>query len=46
MAQAPGRKYISCAMQDNNNNKLNTTFFQLLRPIARLFLRFGRGYRE
>ncbi len=33
-------------MQDDNNNKLNTTFFHLLRPIARLFLRFGRGYRE
>lgn len=33
-------------MHDKNNNKLNTTFLQLLRPIARLFLRFGRGYRE
>ncbi len=33
-------------MQDHNNNKLNHTFFQLLRPVARLFLRFGRGYRE
>ena len=33
-------------MQDDKNNKLNTTFFHLLRPIARLFLRFGRGYRE
>ncbi|MGI9224671.1 MAG: DUF6502 family protein [Woeseiaceae bacterium] len=32
-------------MQDNNK-KLNSTFFQLLRPLARLFLRFGRGYRE
>lgn len=33
-------------MQDNNNNKLNSIFFQLLRPLARIFLRFGRGYRE
>ncbi len=33
-------------MQDNNKNKLNTTFLQILRPLARLFLRFGRGYRE
>ncbi len=33
-------------MQDNNNNKLNSTFLLLLRPLARLFLRFGRGYRE
>ncbi len=33
-------------MQDNNKNKLNSTFLQLLRPLARLFLRFGRGYRE
>jgi len=27
-------------------NKLNNVFFALLRPLARLFLRFGRGYRE
>jgi len=33
-------------MQDQNNNKLNSTFLLLLRPLARLFLRFGRGYRE
>lgn len=33
-------------MQDQKNNKLNTTFFYLLRPLARLFLRCGRGYRE
>ena len=33
-------------MQHNNNNKLNSIFFQILRPLARLFLRFGRGYRE
>lgn len=33
-------------MQDQNNNKLNTTFLLILRPLARLFLRFGRGYRE
>ncbi len=33
-------------MQDKNKNKLNSTFFLLLRPLARLFLRYGRGYRE
>lgn len=33
-------------MQANNKNQLNATFLQLLRPLARLFLRFGRGYRE
>ena len=33
-------------MPHQNNNKLNHTFLQLLQPIARLFLRFGRGYRE
>ena len=27
-------------------NKLNKVFFALLQPMARLFLRFGRGYRE
>ncbi len=46
MAQALGTKYISCSMQDHKNNKLNATFLHLLQPIARLFLRFGRGYRE
>lgn len=33
-------------MQDANKNKLNKTFLMLLQPLARLFLRFGRGYRE
>lgn len=33
-------------MQGQKNNKLNKTFLMLLQPIARLFLRFGRGYRE
>ena len=33
-------------MQDPNKNKLNTTFLMLLQPLARLFLRLGRGYRE
>lgn len=33
-------------MQEHKNNKLNRTFLILLQPIARLFLRFGRGYRE
>ena len=27
-------------------NKLNNVFFALLQPLARIFLRFGRGYRE
>ena len=30
----------------DNNNKLNKSFLMLLQPLARLFLRFGRGYRE
>ena len=33
-------------MQDAKNNKLNSTFLMILQPIARLFLRTGRGYRE
>lgn len=33
-------------MRDHKNNKLNRTFLMLLQPLARLFLRFGRGYRE
>ena len=33
-------------MQENKYNKLNRTFLMLLQPVARLFLRFGRGYRE
>ena len=27
-------------------NKLNKVFFAFLQPLARIFLRFGRGYRE
>lgn len=33
-------------MHDNNNNYLNRAFLKFLQTIARLFLRFGRGYRE
>ncbi len=33
-------------MGEQENNKLNKTFLLFLQPIARLFLRFGRGYRE
>lgn len=33
-------------MRGKKQNKLNKTFLMLLQPIARLFLRFGRGYRE
>ena len=32
-------------MQEHQN-KLNNVFFALLQPLARIFLRFGRGYRE
>ena len=35
-------------MEANNNNVngLNEAFLALLKPLARLFLRFGRGFRE
>lgn len=33
-------------MRDKNPNRLNETFFALLQSLARLFLRFDRGYRE
>jgi hypothetical protein len=33
-------------MKDKKNNKLNKIFLALLKPLARLFLRYGRGYRE
>jgi len=33
-------------MRHKNNDTLNTTFLAVLQPLARLFLRFGRGYRE
>ncbi len=33
-------------MHTENNNNLNKTFLIILQPLARLFLRFGRGYRE
>ncbi len=33
-------------MEHHNNNKLNRAFLLLLRPIARLFLRYGRGTKE
>lgn len=46
MAQVVGTQYISVSMQDKNNNKLNRAFLKILQPLARLFLRFGRGYRE
>lgn len=46
MAQGLETPYIPSLMWDTNNNKLNKTFLALLKPLARLFLRFGRGYRE
>ena len=33
-------------MQEHKKSTLNKAFLILLQPIARLFLRFGRGYRE
>ena len=35
-------------MESNNNNfnGLNDAFLALMKPLARLFLRFGRGFRE
>jgi len=33
-------------MREKKNNQLNRTFLALLQSLARLFLRFGRGYRE
>lgn len=45
LAEAFGATYIPNAMQEHPN-KLNNVFFALLQPLARLFLRFGRGYRE
>ena len=33
-------------MHNHKNNKLNNAFLALLKPLARLFLRHGRGYRE
>lgn len=33
-------------MREKKNNQLNRTFLALMQPLARLFLRFGRGYRE
>ena len=37
--------YIPNVVQERPN-KLNNVFFSLLQSLARLFLRFGRGYRE
>jgi len=45
MAVVSGATYIPNAMQEHPN-KLNNVFFALLQSLARLFLRFGRGYRE
>lgn len=33
-------------MRDQKNNKLNKALLILLQPLARLFLRFGKGYGE
>ena len=33
-------------MEHQNNNKLNQALLLLLQPVARLFLRYGRGVKE
>ncbi|MBT8088565.1 MAG: hypothetical protein KJO46_11040, partial [Gammaproteobacteria bacterium] len=33
-------------MSDNENNTLNKALLSILTPLARLCLRYGRGYRE
>lgn len=45
MAVVRETPYIPIDMQEHTN-KLNKVFFALLQPLARIFLRFGRGYRE
>ncbi len=44
MAPDGCRSYIAAAM--GHNNKLNNALYQVLRPLARLCLHFGFGYRE
>ena len=45
MALGPGWIYIAAAMT-HNNKKLNKSLYKLLRPVTRLCLHFGFGYRE
>ena len=45
MAKQLGATYIPIAVQEHPN-KLNNVFFAFLQPLARIFLRFGKGYRE
>jgi len=45
MAKRRGATYIPSAVQEHTN-KLNNVFFAFLQPLARIFLRFGKGYRE
>ncbi len=45
MAEVQECAYIPNVVQEHPN-KLNNVFFALLQPLARIFLRFGRGYRE
>ena len=42
------KPYIPGSMESNNNkvNGLNDAFLAILKPLARLFLRCGRGFRE
>ena len=49
MAATRRRQYIPAPMEPNNNNNvngLNVAFLALLKPLARLFLCFDRGFRE
>ena len=45
MAQVLARPYIPATMK-NKNNRNYLIFYKILRPIARIFLRFGISYRE
>ena len=46
MVQALVCAYIPSRMEQQNNNKLDRAFLLLLQPVARLFLRYGRGIKE
>ncbi len=46
MVQALVSAYIPSRMEHQNNNEMNQAFLLLLQPIARLFLRYGRGIKE
>ena len=45
MVQVVARPYIPATMK-NKNNRNYLIFYKILRPMARIFLRFGISYRE